>query len=324
MTPAARRVSSLSAVIPVFNSAEALPQLVSRLEPVLRASADAFELVLVNDGSRDGSWRVIEDLERRHEWVRGIDLMRNCGQHNALLCGIRAARHDLIVTLDDDLQNPPEEIPALLGALRDDVDVVYGAPKGEVHGLLRNIASQVTKIVLQGVLGASTARMVGPFRVFRTEVRRAFDSYTGTFVNIDVLLTWGTTRFVAIRVRHDPRPLGRSNYTFRTLLTHSLNMLTGFSTIPLQLASLIGFGITLFGAGLFVFVIARYFLSGVAVPGFAFLASVIIIFSGAQLLTLGIMGEYLARMHFRLMERPTYTVRTPAAESDRSALSYPR
>jgi glycosyltransferase involved in cell wall biosynthesis len=306
-------LASLSAVVPVYNSADVLPALVARLEPVLRVVADEFELICVNDGSRDESWRAIVELQRRHSWIRGIDLMRNSGQHNALLCGIRAARFAVIVTLDDDLQNPPEEIPTLVAALADGIDVVYGAPRQEVHGLWRNAASQVTKIVLQGVLGADTARMVGPFRIFRTSVRRAFEGYRGAAVNIDVLLTWATTRFTAVRVGHDVRKIGQSNYTFRTLLTHTLNMLTGFSTLPLQIASLLGFALTLVGGVLLIVVIGRYLLHGVAVPGFAFLASIIIIFSGTQLFTLGVIGEYLARMHFRLLDRPPYVVREPVA-----------
>jgi undecaprenyl-phosphate 4-deoxy-4-formamido-L-arabinose transferase len=302
-------VPSLSAVIPVYNSADILPGLIRRLEPVLRDCAGKFEVVFVNDASLDASWAVLLDLQRRYHWVRTIDLMRNSGQHNALLCGIRAARYDITVTLDDDLQNPPEEIPTLMVALTDGIDVVYGAPRQEVHGLWRNFASQVTKIVLQGVLGANTARMVGPFRMFRTSVRRAFEGYRGASVNLDVLLTWGTTRFAAVHVKHDVRKIGHSNYTFRKLLTHTLNMLTGFSTLPLQIASLLGFVLTLLGGVLLAFVIGRYLVHGVAVPGFVFLASIIIIFSGTQLFTLGVIGEYLARMHFRLLDRPPYVVR---------------
>jgi len=117
VTGSPARVRSLSVVVPVYNSADVLPTLVGRLEPVLRGLTDQFELVFVNDGSRDGSWEVIADLERRYDWIRGIDLMRNSGQHGALLCGIREARHGVIVTMDDDLQNPPEEIPKLIGAL---------------------------------------------------------------------------------------------------------------------------------------------------------------------------------------------------------------
>lgn len=299
----------LSVVVPAYNSARVLPELVGRLVPVLAASGTDHEVVLVNDGSRDDTWRVIDELGRQYPCVRGIDLMRNFGQHGALLCGIRAARYDVVVTLDDDLQHPPEEIPRLLAVLEPDIDVVYGAPEVEAHGLWRDAASLVTKIVLQGVLGAETARMVGPFRAFRTAVRRAFAIYDGPFVNIDVLLTWATTKFRAIRVRHEPRAAGRSNYTFRRLLTHSLNMLTGFSTLPLQLASIAGFTLTFVGVGLLAYVVGRYFIQGVAVPGFAFLASITIIFSGAQLATLGIIGEYLARMHFRLLNRPAYVVR---------------
>lgn len=296
-------------VVPVYNSAEVLPSLVARLAPVLRECAREFELILVNDGSKDAGWPAINEITRQHDWVRGIDLMRNCGQHNALLCGIRAARYELIVTLDDDLQNPPEEIPKILSALVDDVDVVYGSPHNEVHGIFRNLASQITKIVLQGVLGAQTARMVGPFRVFRTELRRAFDGYRGMYVNVDVLLTWGTTRFTAIRVRHDVRRQGKSNYSFIKLVVHLMNMLTGFSTIPLQFSTYIGLTVALAGIVLLGSVIGRYLLHGVAVQGFVFLASIIIIFSGTQLFTLGIIGEYLARMHIRLLDRPAYVMR---------------
>ena len=300
---------NISVVVPVYNSAEMLPALVARLDLVLRACAEEYELILVNDGSRDAGWLTIVEIIRQSDWIRGVDLMRNGGQHNALLCGIRAARYELVVTMDDDLQNPPEEIPKLLAALIDGVDVVYGSPQYEVHGMFRNIASQVTKIVLQGVLGANTARMVGPFRVFRTDVRRAFDGYRGVFVNIDVLLTWGTTRFTAIRVRHDVRQAGKSNYTLIKLLVHMMNMLTGFSTIPLQLSTFVGLSIALLGIVLLVYVVGRYLLHGVAVQGFAFIASIIIIFSGTQLFTLGVIGEYLARMHSRLLDRPAYVVR---------------
>ena len=129
-------------------------------------------------------------------------------------------------------------------------------------------------------------------------------------MSIDVLLTWGTTRFTAVEVSHDPRRKGVSNYTFRKLLIHASNMMTGFSTLPLQLASLIGFTFTLFGVGVLVYVVGRYLIQGGPVAGFPFLASIIAIFSGAQLFALGIIGEYLARMHVRMMDSPTYAVRS--------------
>ena len=306
---------SLSVVVPVYNSAEILPKLVERLEPVLRAAAEEFELLLVNDGSRDASWEVIRSLAAGRPWVRGFTLMRNFGQHNALLCGIREARHGRIVTLDDDLQHPPEELPKLLAELESGFDVVYGTPEREQHGLWRDMASRVTKFALQSAMGADTARKVSAFRVFRKHLREAFRDYRGQYVSIDVLLTWGSTRFSAVAVRHDPRDSGVSNYTFRKLVTHALNMLTGFSAMPLQIASVTGFIFTLFGIGVLIYVIGRFLLSNEqSVPGFPFLASVIAIFAGAQLFAIGIIGEYLARMHFRMMERPSYTVKETTSD----------
>jgi glycosyltransferase involved in cell wall biosynthesis len=307
---------SISVVVPVYNSEPILPELVKRLQPVLTGMACEYELVLVNDGSRDQSWKVIQEQSQSHPWIRGINLMRNYGQHNALLCGIRAARFDTLVTMDDDLQHPPEEIPRLLAKLDEGFEVVYGFPEHEQHGFLRDIASGLTKLALQKSMGAETARRVSAFRAFRTQARDAFAGYHSPFVSIDVVLTWATTRFVAVQVRHDPRQTGVSNYTFGMLFRHAMNMMTGFSILPLQLANLMGFLCTLFGALVLVFVVGRYLLFGTTQQGFPFLASIIAIFSGAQLLALGIIGEYLARMHFRMMERPTYTVREEIAPRD--------
>ena len=233
------------------------------------------------------------------------------------MCGIQAARYEITVTMDDDLQHPPEEIPKLIAKLAEGYDVVYGTPEQEQHGFLRDVASRITKLALQTAMGAKTARNVSAFRAFRTQLRKAFAAYRGPFVSIDVLLTWGTTRFAALAVAHAPRPAGISNYTFFKLVTHALNMMTGFSTFPLQVASLLGFAFTVFGMGVLAFVLGRYLINGGSVPGFAFLASTIAIFSGAQLFALGIIGEYLARMHFRMMDRPIYTIRFDSKESER-------
>ncbi|MGH9504284.1 MAG: glycosyltransferase family 2 protein [Terriglobales bacterium] len=307
------RPSGLSAVVPVYRSEAILPELVLRLETVLRGITSDYELVLVNDSSPDRSWDAICQLAERHTWIHPINLMRNYGQHNALLCGIRAAQYDVIVTLDDDLQHPPEEIPKLLAVLAQGFDVVYGTPEQEEHGLLRDLASLATKIALQNAMGATIARQVSAFRVFRTEVAGAFNHYEGSFVSIDVLLTWGTNRFSAVPVAHEPRKQGTSGYSFRKLITHAVNMMTGFSTLPLQLASIVGLFFTLFGVGVLFFVMGRYFVHGGSVPGFPFLASIIALFAGAELFALGIIGEYLARMHFRSMQKPPYVVRVDTA-----------
>lgn len=300
---------NISVVVPVYRSEAILPELVQRIAQVLPGLAGDYELVLVNDCSPDGSWQIISRLQKQHAWICGINLMRNYGQHNALLCGIRSARCEVIVTMDDDLQHPPEEIPKMLAQLSQGYDVVYGTPETEQHGLGRDLASLATKMALRNVMGAQIARQVSAFRVFRRHVTQSFRQYEGSFVSIDVLLTWGTNRFGATRVRHELRYQGSSGYTFRKLVTHAMNMMTGFSTVPLQFASIIGFFFTLFGIGILAYVVGRYFISGDIVPGFPFLASIIAIFSGAQLFALGIIGEYLARMHFRMMDRPSYVVR---------------
>jgi glycosyltransferase involved in cell wall biosynthesis len=299
---------SISVVTPVYNGEASVPELCRRLTELLPRISAQHEVILVNDGSRDRSWEVISELSSRSPTLRGLNLMRNYGQHNALLCGIRAAKYELVVTMDDDLQHPPEEIPRLLEQLEQGFDVVYGAPKQERHAFMRALASRITRLALGSAIGMDLAKNVSAFRVFRTQLREAFAGYHSPFVSIDVLLTWATTRFGAITVGFQPRHSGSSNYTFTKLVRHALDMMTGFSTAPLQLASLIGFTCTLFGLAVFIYVVVRYCLEG-SVPGFPFLASIIAIFSGAQLFALGVIGEYLARMHFRTMKRPAYVVR---------------
>lgn len=313
MEMADSRNRTLSVVIPVYNSAATLNMLLERLLHVLPTVAEQFEVILVNDGSRDSSWQVIVELSRRYPVVvQGINLMRNFGQHNALLAGIRAARYGVIITMDDDLQHPPEEIPTLLRALFPDVgqgfDVVYGVPMRLPHSPWRNLTSWLTKRMMAQAAGVKEARNFSAFRAFRTELREAFARYQSPTVFLDVLLSWGTTRFGSVKVRHDARKIGKSNYTFRKLLRMATMLLTGFSTGPLRLASVVGFSFTCFGFVVLVYVIARTLVQG-SIPGFPFLASIIALFSGAQLFALGIIGEYVAVAHNRLMERPIYVVR---------------
>jgi len=312
-------VESVSVVVPVYNSERGLAALIERLAPVLAASAREYEAVLVDDGSRDASWAVIRELSRANPWVRGLRLMRNFGQHNALLCGIRAARFEVIVTIDDDLQHPPEEIPRLLAPIAaGEADVVYGAPERQRHGLVRNLASWVTRMTLEGAMGVRAARNLSAFRAFRTRLRDAFAGYESPQVCIDAMLSWGTGRFDAVRVRHDARAVGASNYNVRRLVSHALTMMTSYSAWPLRMASVVGFGFTLFGFGVLAYVLVQWMRFGSTVPGFAFLASIIAIFSGAQLFALGVLGEYLARIHARSLNRPPYTIaeKTPARAAE--------
>lgn len=298
---------SCSVVIPVYNSELTLEMLVERLSQVLPDITSTYEVILVNDCSLDHSWEIICRLSQQFPWIRGINLMRNYGQHNALLCGIRAARNEVTITMDDDLQHPPEEIHKLIEKLQEGYDVVYGSPQKMPHSLWRNFFSWLSKRVLAFVMGIKTVRELSAFRAFRTQLRNAFQDYQSPGVIIDALLSWGTTRFASVPVNEEPRSLGRSNYGFSKLASQVLLILTGFSTVPLRAASWLGFAFMIVGMVVFLYVIIAYFTLG-SIPGFPFLASIISLFSGSQLFALGIFGEYLARIFDRSMERPPYVI----------------
>jgi glycosyltransferase involved in cell wall biosynthesis len=295
-----------SIVVPVYRGSETLPALISRLEPVLARLADQYEVILVNDCSPDDSWQVITHLVKAYPWVRGINLMRNFGQHNATLCGVRAARFAIIVTMDDDLQHPPEEIHSLLSELDKGYDVVYGAPRQLPQGFFRNLLTKLTKILLARIMGVPSIRNISAFRAFRASLKNAFTNFSGPTLTLDVLLSWGTTRFTSVPVSIEAAE-DRSNYSFFMLVRVALLILTGYSTAPLRFASWLGFGMTLFGVGVFLYVTIIYFAEG-SLPGFPFLASIVSIFGGAQLFALGIVGEYMAHMFERIMDRPTYVI----------------
>jgi len=302
-------VTSLSIVIPCYYSGANIPEVVADLHGALPGISDAYEIILVNDGSTDDTWDRIRALCEADHRVIGVNLMRNFGQHNALLAGINRARYDLVVTMDDDNQHPPEAIPAMIARLEDGYDVVYGVPEREQHGWWRDASSVIAKFALERLLDVHFASDTSAFRVFRREIVAAFSTYVGPFVDIDALLTWGTRRIAAVEVKHAQRRHGQSNYTFTKLVKHAINMATAYSVLPLRLASLSGLVFAGFGLLTFAYVLGVYLVWGVAVEGFTFLASIVSIFAGAQLFSIGILGEYLARVHFRTMGYPSVVVR---------------
>jgi glycosyltransferase involved in cell wall biosynthesis len=296
---------NLSIVVPVYKGEMLIEPLVAQLSKTLPAFAENYEIILVNDGSPDHSWAVIQSLTDRYGCVRGICMMRNYGQHNATLCGVRLARYDVTVTMDQDLQHQPEDIPLLLTKLEEGYDVVYGAPMKLPQGFLRNLMTASIKQILAGVIGLPSVRNVSAFRAFRTHLREAFANFQSPSLILDVLLSWGTTRFTSVPV--NIAQAERTSYDFRMLVRTAMLILIGYSTLPLRFASWIGFVMTVFGLGVFIYVLVVYFTAG-SLPGFPFLASIIALFSGAQLFALGIFGEYLARMFDRSMDRPTYVI----------------
>jgi len=298
---------AVSVLVPTYKSSETLLAMAERIHQLTWFTPDS-EVIFIDDGNTDKTWSVLLEVARIHPFVRAIRLSRNVGQHAAPLAGIRAARHPVIATLDDDLQNPPEELARLLKALTDDVDVVYGVPRAVKQPIWRSVASIAAKRMMQKALGFSNAVDISSFRVFRSQLRDSFNNDVGPGVSLDALLSWSTSRFRSVEVEHHERKTGKSNYNFLKLFRFMLDTVTGFSTVPLRLATGLGLTTIALSVGVLVWVLARPLITGDSLPGFPFLAATIAIFSGTQLLVLGVIGQYIGRMHFRVMNKPTYTI----------------
>jgi glycosyltransferase involved in cell wall biosynthesis len=299
----------LSVVIPVYNSATIMPALLPRLRKVLDALDMTYELVMVDDGSPDDSWRVLSAFQQQDpEHIVAVQLMRNYGQHNALMCGFRHARGDYVVTMDDDLQHPPEELPKLLAAISSsDLDLVYGSYDRKKHARPRNIASWIVNRFYRFVFQLPVT--VTSFRMMRRELVATILPYSLNFTYIDGLLAWNTRRIGEVTVEHHPRAKGRSGYRLRKLVSLALNLFTNFSLLPLQMVSLCGLLAAISGFILGLYYFYLHLTSSIIVPGYASTIVSILVLGGLQLLGLGIMGEYVGRLHLNVNRKPQYNVR---------------
>jgi undecaprenyl-phosphate 4-deoxy-4-formamido-L-arabinose transferase len=308
----------LSVVIPVYRSAATLPLLARRLFAVLDRTGIEYELVFVEDGGPDNAWEVLQGLRaERPERVVAIQLMRNYGQHNALMCGFRHARGQLVVTMDDDLQHPPEEVPKLLAAIRgSNLDLVYGSYGSKKHHAFRNLSSRLVNAFYRRVFKMPVT--VTSFRILRRELVESILYYSLNFTFIDGLLAWSTNRIGEVVVDHQPRAEGRSSYSLSKLLVLAFNLFTNFSLLPLQAVTLCGFLFATGGLGLAVYYLVQYLLSNIVVPGYASIIIAVLVLGGVQLLSLGIIGEYLGRLHLNVNRKPQYVVRqvTSAAAAE--------
>jgi undecaprenyl-phosphate 4-deoxy-4-formamido-L-arabinose transferase len=320
----------LSVVIPVYRSAAVLPALVRRLMPVLESTGLRYEVVFVEDGSPDDSWRVLSGLQADHaDRVVAIQLMRNFGQHNALMCGFRHARGDHIVTMDDDLQNPPEEIPKLLAAIRaGGFDLVYGAYGEKKHSRWRNAGSSLVNAFYR--LTFRNDVTITSFRIIRRQLLECIFSYNLNFTFIDGLLAWNTQRIGSVPVEHHPRGASRSGYNIFKLISLTFNLFTNFSLMPLQLISFLGLAAAFGGLVVAAVYLLLFLLHRITVPGYASTIIATLVLGGVQLLALGIMGEYLGRLHINVNRKPQYVVRevresasTPVPSSDGDSPSVP-
>ncbi len=300
---------ALSIVVPVYNSAATLPQLLERLGRAIDPLTKDYEIVLVDDGSRDDSWVALQSLRARYgDHMVAIQLMRNYGQHNALMCGLGVARGEYVVTMDDDLQNPPEEIPKLLAHIKNrGLDLVYGCPSDRNHAAWRNLGSRIVWHFYRTVFRNPITPT--PFRIMRLQLARSVMFYDLNFTYLDGLLAWCTSRIDGVEVEHHPRAQGSSGYSLGKLLGLALNLYTNFSLLPLQLVSALGVVTAASGFLVGIYYLFQFLASSIAVPGFASTIIAILILGGAQLLALGVIGEYLGRLHLNVNRKPQYVVR---------------
>jgi len=296
-----------SIVVPVFRSEKTLPMLIERLTSQLQQLDESYEIILVEDNGGDKSWQVMENLQKKYENLQIIRLMRNFGQHNALMCGFSFCRGEVVITLDDDLQNPPEEIPKLISTLSKGYDVVYGVPPKRKQHFMRNIGSFLVRAIYKKIFDIQVD--LTSFRIMTRDVVRGICEYNKNFTFIDGLLAWHTTNIGEVEVKHDPREIGSTGYSLKKLVTLTVNMLTNFSIGPLQLATFLGLIFSTLGFLIATWFILKYLIFDIPVPGFTSIIVSITLFSGVQMLTLGLIGEYLGRIHLNINSKPQYFIK---------------
>jgi glycosyltransferase involved in cell wall biosynthesis len=303
---------ALSIVVPVYNGAGSVGELVAALE-ALRIEG-GHEIVLVNDGSPDNSLAVCRALvDEARVPITLVDLSRNYGEHNAVMAGLRHAGGAHVITMDDDLQNPPEEVARLLAfAQQSGHEVVYTYYDEKQHAFWRNLGSRFTNWVAGFVLDKPKGFYLSSFRCMSAFVVREITRYEGPFPYVDGLILQVTQDIDRMLVRHLPRAVGRSNYTLRRLLRLWLSMFVNFSVMPLRLSTLAGLALSLIGTAGGILSIAEAVLYATP-PGWASLMAAVLFLSGVQLMILGIVGEYLGRLYLTANGKPQSVVKSVMA-----------
>jgi len=296
----------LSIIIPVYNSREGLVELQRRITKALDNDDQmlSYEVILIDDHSRDGSFEVMKMLNQKDGRFKIIRLMRNYGQHNAIMCGFNHATGNYVVTMDDDLQNPPEEIPNLIQEIRKGYDAVIGKPVEKKHAAYRNLGSFIIGKCFETIFNKPKDLKMSSFRILCRPLIDSIISSKGPNPMIDALLLSNTTNVVNINVQHDERKYGASNYSLKKSYKLALNLLVNYSTIPLQFISINGFVFAIIGLLIALYVIVAKLSGWIQEVGWASTIALISIFSGLILISFGVVGEYLIRIigeasHFR-------------------------
>lgn len=303
----ASRGIAISIVIPVYGSALILPSLIARIESVLQD--DDFEVILIHDRGPDDAWKVIGELAASRPWLRGADLGRNAGQHNAIMAGLRMARGRHVITMDDDLQHDPDDIPRVLASLAAGYDLCYVQFESREHPLWKRLGSWFNDVVARQLLKKPKGLYLSPFRGIRGEILDNVLRYEGPFVYVDGLLLQSTDNTTVITAQHHPRSDGKSGYSLRKSISLWLQMATSFSVTPLRLVSMAGIAASALGFLLALVVLVRKLMAPDMAIGWPSLIITILVLGGMQLLALGVIGEYIGRVLLTINKRPQYVIR---------------
>lgn len=303
---------AVSVVVPVYRSGEQLHALYARLRPVLDAIDPAWELILVDDASGDGTFEVMLALRQADPRVRLIRFARNAGQQHATLCGLTRARGRYVITLDDDLQNPPEEIPRFIAQLRTGDDLVIGRIEGgKQHKSYRNLGSSMVQRLAARIVGKPDHIALSSYRGMSRRAVDSIASYAGTHIYLPALMFSAVPadRISNIPVPHHVRGAGQSTYTTRKLLKLASNLLINYSSLPLRAVSLWGFFVSIASVAYAMWIAFRVLLHGSPISGWPTVVVLVAFLSGNIMLCLGVLGEYIGRLvqeNSRLAQFPVY------------------
>jgi undecaprenyl-phosphate 4-deoxy-4-formamido-L-arabinose transferase len=306
------QIDLISIVIPVFNEKENLPELISRCLKACSGIERLFEIILVDDGSRDSSADIItKAAEQNNGNIVGVLLNRNYGQHAAIMAGFAESRGDIIVTLDADLQNPPEEIPRLIKKIDEGFDVVGTVRMPRCDTFFRRMASRIVNKVAQKATGVNMHDYGCMLRAYRRSIVEAMLACDERSTFIPVLANSFARHTAEIEVQHSKRTDGQSKYSLWKLINLQFDLLTSMTTFPLRLLSIMGTGISILGIGfgLLIFVMRLIYGAVWAAQGVFTLFAILFIFVGAQFIAMGLLGEYLGRIYYDVRRRPRYFVR---------------
>jgi len=311
---------SYSIVIPVYNSGAWMDELVDRIGAVMeRYEPERFELILVNDCSPDAlTWPAIMRNAQKNAWVRGFDLLYNVGQFRALMCGLQQARGAFVITMDDDLQHLPEEIPKLIDAMRGDADVlcVMGRYETKRHNGFRNAGSRFHQRVMSLLYGKPAHIQTSSFRIMRKDLCDALLACRTAKPQISPLVFSMTRKVKNVAVKHATRMHGRSGYRLKTLVGATLENIINTSTVPLKIFSLTGFACAAASLSLAVFFLLRKLTGGIKVAGFTSLILLITFLGGMILAGIGVLGEYMARIISELTGPERFRIKAATGEND--------